>query len=60
MKGYPKVIYLKWDASGDDEPWIEVGQTPADLSEHDSSVSVGVYTLTEMVNLVNKTEVKKK
>lgn len=55
MKTLPKDIYVKWEQDGDDY-FLIAGETPADISELETSIPAGRYILKENITVVNKTK----
>ena len=54
-KKLPKRVLVKWHTEGNDEPWLEVGEKMADLSEYNDTIEAGLYVLEKEIKIKNQT-----
>ena len=56
-KAFPKTVYVKWEYSGDDEPFLVADDDPATHAEINDNVRVGVYELKKLATVTANAEV---
>lgn len=56
---FPEKIYVKREYD-EDESYLLCSEKPSDISEQEDTIKVGVYELTQVTNLVNKTVIEEK
>lgn len=57
-KKMPPKLFMAWNYDCSDEPFLAHSKDVNDLVESGETVEAGVYELTEVVKLVNKTTVE--